>query len=1015
MTSAAPLEDGGTGRGPARRRLTWLLRDEGWEPGEGAARLLACVLIAGVAVALKLVIVRWLGGELGYLSYVGAVALGAWIAGFRGGLLTTVVCALAEAVLFGGSPQVGGPLSANAVFRLSLFVFDGILVSFITSQLRKTTHREREALARSERLLRETRDTAAAIERSQGQLAALQTATASLAGAATPLDVADAILDRGLEILGAVAGAVSRLDASGTTLEVVASRGYPDADAHAGLRHDLQAGSPLMDSIATGDPIFLGSMEEWLSRYPESPPRPMGASPVDGALAILPLVSGASTVGLVVFRFAGRVEFGAGVSELAMRLEEQGAQAMDRALAYDRERHARLALERSRDRLAFLARVSERLAAPAEIGQRTLEVAELAVPLLADWCIIQLARGDRPVIAIAVPRADQRPLVEDLASLAPMDPGLGAGPALDVAPGGATLVVADPDWAARFADPRAVAALEGLGTRALLVAPIGGPDGGPAGSVMLGGASADRFDATDMPLVRDLAERVATAARQAALLAVVTRFKTSVDASADAVFMFDPDTLRLTYVNRGGADLAGSEPERMLGQRLASLQPTLDGAMLERLRSEAAGRRLPYSSSLQRSDGRSVPIEALLQEVPVGDGTTTIVLTARDISDRLDVQARLTRIAGDERRQAAELRAVIHAMHEGVVVVGPDGTVSLANEAAMAIFGGELPANLEDLYSRIGMRRDRPAGDGPDDGRDEDPRDVMPVAERRATVRLEDGRWLETAVYTAELGSSLADGATSTIVVVRDVSRAKEAEAAREAFLGVLSHELRTPVTTIYGYAKVLQRPSRRAGRREMLNDIEVEADRLYRIVEDLLALSRVEGGVTIEGEPLLVQHIVEPLIASEARRWPGVRYEADLPAGMPAVRGERTYVEQVLRNLLSNAGKYGSPGSVVTIAADVSPSEIVVRIMDRGIGIAPEEADRLFDLYYRSPTSARSASGAGIGLYVARGLVTAMGGRIWARPRDGGGSEFSFSLPRFHDDAPPPAGGRDVPAAHIV
>jgi two-component system sensor histidine kinase KdpD len=189
-----------------------------------------------------------------------------------------------------------------------------------------------------------------------------------------------------------------------------------------------------------------------------------------------------------------------------------------------------------------------------------------------------------------------------------------------------------------------------------------------------------------------------------------------------------------------------------------------------------------------------------------------------------------------------------------------------------------------------------------------------------------------------------------------------------------------------------------------MLADIEVEADRLYRIVEDLLALSRVEGGITIEGEPLLVQHLAEPVVASEAQRWNQVRFETDLPAGLPAVFGERTYVEQVLRNMVSNAGKYSPPDTVVTVAATATPTEVLVQVLDRGAGIRPDEADRLFELYYRSPATARTAAGAGIGLYVGRGLISAMGGRIWARPRDGGGSEFGFSLPRCDEDAVPSA-----------
>lgn len=146
------------------------------------------------------------------------------------------------------------------------------------------------------------------------------------------------------------------------------------------------------------------------------------------------------------------------------------------------------------------------------------------------------------------------------------------------------------------------------------------------------------------------------------------------------------------------------------------------------------------------------------------------------------------------------------------------------------------------------------------------------------TAGLPEGRWVEVATYPAELGGRLEGGAPSTIVVLRDITKARDAETAREAFLGVLSHELRTPVTAIFGYAKVLQRPSRRDDQAELLSDIEVEADRLYRIVEDLLALSRVEGGITIEGEPLLVQHLAGPVVASEARRWDRIRLRGRSP-----------------------------------------------------------------------------------------------------------------------------------------
>jgi PAS domain S-box-containing protein len=572
---------------------------------------------------------------------------------------------------------------------------------------------------------------------------------------------------------------------------------------------------------------------------------------------------------------------------------------------------------------------------------------------------------------------------------------------------GAAIATVESSWSERLTDPRGVEILAGLHTRSCLVAPIVGTGGEPVGSIVLGAVRRDRFEADDLALARDLAGRVGVAAGQARLFGAVDRFKATVDASADAVYMFDPETLRLTYINRGGADLVGQDPATLLGASVLRLQPDENvetfGARLRALRS-SPDLSVTYTSVLARGDRSEIPVEAFLQEVTLPDGGTTAILTARDVSERIDVQAQLTRIAGDERRQAAELRAVIQAMGEGILVVDPDGRVSLANDAAADLLP-VLPDTLDELAATLGLPGPEALGlDEPDRPSQPPDDEAGGTAEPRA-VNLPDGRWIEVATYPADLGGGVTGGGRpSRIVVVRDVTRARDAEAAREAFLGVLSHELRTPVTTIFGYAKVLQRSVRREDRNEMLADIEVEADRLYRIVEDLLALSRVEGGITIEGEPLLIQHLAGPVVTSEAQRWNRVRFETDLPSGLPAVFGERTYVEQVLRNLVSNAGKYSPPGSEVTVSASATPSEVLVRVLDRGPGIETDESERLFDLYYRSPATARGAAGAGIGLYVGRGLITAMGGRIWAKARPGGGSEFGFSLPRCHED-PIPAG----------
>ena len=126
------------------------------------------------------------------------------------------------------------------------------------------------------------------------------------------------------------------------------------------------------------------------------------------------------------------------------------------------------------------------------------------------------------------------------------------------------------------------------------------------------------------------------------------------------------------------------------------------------------------------------------------------------------------------------------------------------------------------------------------------------------------------------------------------------------------------------------------------------------------------------------------------------------VPPGLPPVSGDRTYLEQVVRNLVANAAKYSPPTSTVEVKAEVRPGEIAVLVLDEGPGFATDEAANLFDLFYRSPATAKKASGAGIGLYVARALIEAMGGRIWAHVRPEGGAEFGFTVPILESEGEP-------------
>jgi PAS domain S-box-containing protein len=245
----------------------------------------------------------------------------------------------------------------------------------------------------------------------------------------------------------------------------------------------------------------------------------------------------------------------------------------------------------------------------------------------------------------------------------------------------------------------------------------------------------------------------------------------------------------------------------------------------------------------------------------------------------------------------------------------------------------------------------------------------------------------------------------------RLVEEERRAGEFREAFVDVISHELRTPITTILGLAQILARPGRQddpAARAALLADVRAESERLHRLVEDLLVLSRVEHGrLIVETEPIEPRRLIERIVTWAAAEHPDIVIGLEVGRHLPVVAGEATYVEQIVRNLLDNAAKYSPAGTAVTVSAHHDGDAVVFRVVDEGPGIPEASTQRLFDLFYRDPELARTASGSGIGLFVCASLVHAMGGRIWAQRRPEGGSEFGFTLRVMNadDDTPIPEG----------
>jgi PAS domain S-box-containing protein len=460
------------------------------------------------------------------------------------------------------------------------------------------------------------------------------------------------------------------------------------------------------------------------------------------------------------------------------------------------------------------------------------------------------------------------------------------------------------------------------------------------------------------------------------------------DSIVEAIFVFDPGTRLISEVNHGATQLLGRDRTELVGRRLEDLFPMTETARLSAvIDTLATGKRgvSTVMTDVKPAANPTVPVELVIQRIELPDGSSAMIAIARDIRERIEVQVRLQRLAQAEHSRAAELNAVIRAMGEAVVVCTGDGTISLANPAADRLFPDIAGQSYDEILARL---------------HDPDhlaPRPGGPSGPVQLRMRADPDRWVEIASYPVNVGIGLATTGEETIVVMRDITEARRREAVRETFIGVLSHELRTPVTTIFGGAKLLARERSTLDeetRRGIFQDIYEEAERLQRLVEDVVALNRfAEEGGEIGWEPVLLQRLVPRVVQSEEARWPGVTFVLDIAAALPTVTADPTYVEQVVRNLLSNGAKYGGTGSTVTLAADAGDGEVRVRVLDDGPGFPAEETSRLFELFYRSPGTAASATGAGIGLFVCARLVDAMGGRIWASPRPEGGAEFGFAL----------------------
>ena len=403
-----------------------------------------------------------------------------------------------------------------------------------------------------------------------------------------------------------------------------------------------------------------------------------------------------------------------------------------------------------------------------------------------------------------------------------------------------------------------------------------------------------------------------------------------------------------------------------------------------------------------------------LQLVTAATGQIAMAVNNSDLYAFITDQAdQLGSALQSQQEEAIKNRAILESIADGVLVLDHNGRVLLVNPAAEDLLGlegmalegehfrhmlglGETPVHrdlAQSLYSELRARLE------PEEGE---------TLTREGSVRLEAGTKV-LAVNVAPLVVALG-GAPGLVAALRDISREAEVERLKNEFISTVSHELRTPMTSIKGYTDLLflgMAGGLTDAQRSFLRIIKSNADRLTALVNDILDISRIETGrMRLNIEPLALGEIISQVVISfqEQYREKGLRLAWEEPGELAQVRGDEARVTQVLSNLIANAWQYTPEGGRVEVSVHPSGGFLQVDVADNGIGISAEDANRIFDRFFRADHPVvQEAEGTGLGLSIVRMFVEMLGGEIWVESELGAGSRFSFTVPLASTELPEP------------
>jgi PAS domain S-box-containing protein len=340
---------------------------------------------------------------------------------------------------------------------------------------------------------------------------------------------------------------------------------------------------------------------------------------------------------------------------------------------------------------------------------------------------------------------------------------------------------------------------------------------------------------------------------------------------------------------------------------------------------------------------------------------------------------------------------ILDRLPDGVVLIGSDRTVSEMNRAAERLTGWRREEAVGRPYGEV-LRLRHTAGFLVHERADPftvAPRLATGSPEREYMLTCRDGteRWV--AVRTA---FGWRDGMLDEVVAtIRDIGRRHRRERSAYDLIATLAHDLRSPLTSVKGFTSTLRRNWQKFNdkqKQDMLETIDWDADRMNRLLKDLLDFSRLEAGrLELKRQEVDLSSLATQVVERIAKTNGSTHtLKTDFPGGFPMISADLGKIEQVLVNLVENAVKHGDPG-VVVVSGESGPSTVTVRVADSGPGIDPHHVPYVFTKFYRRGTGQRHA-GSGLGLYICKGIIEAHGGQISIEHTDPSGTVFAFTLP---------------------